>query len=245
MFVYNFLLRQTNFLLSPNSRCCWTELTNRTMRRAFGPSESHAFFLSLGPPFCTEGWASSLSRSDHVWMCSSFVFRPSYFCFIREFVIWFWCCDSVMSLPSYHFLSCSFLPFFNWHSLSVTLSNFGRLGLLISHSLMWLQLIFAAEYFRINSWVMFFICSVSHRILWFQFIFSWWYLPQSSFSERSSCFVRVSFYNYFFLPSLIPLIISLDIFCLHVSHLFLSSLLLILLSISALLCFSYYYCVRF
>lgn len=85
-----FLLRQTNVLLSPNSRCGWTQPTNRTMRRAFGPSQSHAFFFSLGPPFCTEGWASPLPGSGHVWMCSSchcsFVFLI-FFYSIHEFVV--------------------------------------------------------------------------------------------------------------------------------------------------------------
>lgn len=96
--VYNFLLWQMNFLLSPNTRCGWTELTNRTMRRAFGPSESHAFYLFLSPPFCTKGWASSLCRSCQIWMCASFIFHTSYFCFVREFVILCWCCDSVILL---------------------------------------------------------------------------------------------------------------------------------------------------
>lgn len=96
--LYPQYLSLTNFLLFLNSRYGWTELTNRTMRRAFGPSQSHAFFLTLSLPFCTEGWAS-FTGSGHFLV--SFLFHPwlrspSCFCFLKCFSF----------IHFFHILSC-------------------------------------------------------------------------------------------------------------------------------------------
>lgn len=164
MFVYDFLLWQTNFLLSPNSRCGWTELTNRMMRRAFGPSESLAFFLSLDAPFCTEGWASSLSRSGHVWMCSSFVFHLSPFC------LWSGNCNFCRFSSSVVFifvLSHIVQPLLNIVNHSLWFSSF--LVIWVETTMTFLHYLTLQKYFGINSWIMSFNIS-SHSSISIHFL---------------------------------------------------------------------------
>lgn len=88
------------------------------MRRAFGPSQSHAFFFSLGPPFCTEGWAPPLSGSGHIWMCLSCQYFSflRIFCSIREFG------RSGVMMKSFHFVCFWFLiPFFHFYFFTFSL----------------------------------------------------------------------------------------------------------------------------
>lgn len=184
--VYDFLFHQTNFLLSTNSRCGWIGLNNRTMRRAFGPSQSHALFLSLSSPFCTDGWASSLSGSDHTWM-SMLCYSSSVFLPLSS--VRLWSVDSgVMSLLFYLItLFRSFIEIHSWNSsLQIVVHHFLLSSrTTVSHSDLWSTL---------ESWI--FIHSTSHP-----FNFSWrlWPLWQALFSELIILFpvsVCPSYFSY-------------------------------------------------
>lgn len=129
--LYSQYLSQTNFLLFLNSRYGWTELTNRTMRRVFGPSQSHAFFLTLSLPYCTEGWASfpgsghflvSSCRSScftffsHSWSHSGFwllTFSVALFLYI---------CTFCRVFLTYRFLFLFSLSFFNQENILILIN---------------------------------------------------------------------------------------------------------------------------
>lgn len=113
--------------------------------------------FSLSPPFCTEGWASSLSGSDHVWMCSSFVPPSSLLLFHR------WLCDPGVVILSLHFFfNFTFVVFLSSIcSFTLNLETLLRLHLkVIQVFLVWVTAVRSIHYFkkntfRITSWIIF------------------------------------------------------------------------------------------
>lgn len=82
--ISSFCSSYTNSMLFLNSRYGWTQLTNRTMRRAFGPNQSHAYFLTISPPFLYRRVRAFIG-SCHVWsLVRHLVFHHSA---MHEFVI--------------------------------------------------------------------------------------------------------------------------------------------------------------
>ena len=127
--------------------------------------------FSLSLPFCTEGWASSLSGSGHVWMCSSFVPPSSLLLFHRwlcDLVLWFCHCTSFFFTFVVLLFFHPFIYTESWDSSSCSSENS---RFFLSEWLQWGPFIASRRILFESALELYFsiICSVSHLILLISF----------------------------------------------------------------------------